>query len=136
WILIEVPGVHKLMEKILPRPIVKDNVKVLYGDQSKVTDELVGLYYNMTLHSGNRGSLQKRLAIAKNEDASREIEKISHPTLLIWGSLDPLIPENIGHIFNRKIEGSKLVVLEGVGHMPQEESPEVTVKNLKEFLDH
>lgn len=134
WILIEIPGINKLMEKILPRPIIFDSVKKLYGDPTKVTSELVDRYYDITLHSGNRLALQKRLAIAKNEDMVDDIKKISHPTLLIWGSLDPLIPKDVGLIFNQNILHSEFVVLEGVGHMPQEESPIETIRAMKEFL--
>ncbi len=42
------------------------------------------------------------------------------PSLVIWGTEDKWINENIGARFHRKLENSKLIMIEGAGHCPME----------------
>lgn len=71
------------------------------------------------------------------EELTAQYPTISVPTLLIWGRNDRVIPLSIAEQLNRDIPNSKLVVLDNVGHVPQEEKPEETIAALLNFLnDH
>jgi 2-hydroxymuconate-semialdehyde hydrolase len=50
--------------------------------------------------------------------------RLGMPTLLIWGDLDQVTPLPEGKALQRLIPNSELVVLPGIGHMPQLESTE------------
>ena len=56
------------------------------------------------------------------------------PTLIVWGDNDGVIPVSHGHDAHERIETSQLVILEGVGHFPHVESPEVFTDTLLDFL--
>jgi pimeloyl-ACP methyl ester carboxylesterase len=58
---------------------------------------------------GQRVDAEDRLYLAK-----------SLPVLIVWGDRDPIIPVNHAH---EAIPGSRLVVFDGVGHLPQFEAP-------------
>jgi pimeloyl-ACP methyl ester carboxylesterase len=45
------------------------------------------------------------------------------PVLLVWGKLDDITPLAQGEDLARRFVGSKLLVLEGVSHIPQLEDP-------------
>ncbi|WP_449462028.1 alpha/beta hydrolase [Tardisphaera miroshnichenkoae] len=53
-----------------------------------------------------------------------DISRINVPTLLVWGSDDRLIPVELGRLLSSRIRGSKMVVLNGLGHEPMLEDPE------------
>ena len=57
------------------------------------------------------------------------------PTLIIWGERDDIIPVSHAHAAHRAIPGSRLVVIDGVGHFPQIEEPEQFVEALVGFID-
>ena len=57
------------------------------------------------------------------------------PTLIIWGERDDIIPVSHAHADHRAIPGSRLVVIDGVGHFPQIEEPEQFVEALVGFID-
>ena len=57
------------------------------------------------------------------------------PVLIIWGARDPIIPVSHGRHAHEAIAGSRLEVLDGVGHMPQLEAPLRFVDSLERFLD-
>ncbi len=56
------------------------------------------------------------------------------PVLIVWGARDPIIPAHHGEHAHRNIPGSRLEVLEGVGHLPQLEAPSRFVAVLERFL--
>ena len=56
------------------------------------------------------------------------------PVLIIWGERDPIIPAHHGEAAHEAIPGSRLEVFEGVGHMPQLETPARFVDVLEQFL--
>lgn len=57
------------------------------------------------------------------------------PTLIVWGSHDPIIPVSHAHAAHAAIASSRLEVFEGVGHFPHVEAPERFVSVVQEFLD-
>jgi pimeloyl-ACP methyl ester carboxylesterase len=57
------------------------------------------------------------------------------PTLIVWGTLDRLIPIEHARAAHARIPGSRLVVFDEVGHFPQCEAPERLVETLLDFVD-
>jgi pimeloyl-ACP methyl ester carboxylesterase len=56
-------------------------------------------------------------------DASEYLSRIKAPTAVVWGDGDGLIPEEESARMHEEIEGSELIVLPGVGHVPQLQAP-------------
>jgi pimeloyl-ACP methyl ester carboxylesterase len=63
------------------------------------------------------------------------IANIDVPTLILWGSEDRLVPVRLGRRLARTLPRAELVVLPGVGHVPQFEAPEGTRDRILRFLD-
>ena len=65
----------------------------------------------------------------------RRLASIKCPTLVIWGANDRVIPPVYGDTFHRQIANSRLVKLEGTGHMPMFEKHEEWARSICEFLE-
>jgi pimeloyl-ACP methyl ester carboxylesterase len=57
------------------------------------------------------------------------------PTLIVWGSRDPLIPVEHAHAAHEAIPGSRLEIFDDVGHFPHCEAPERFADALTEFVE-
>lgn len=57
------------------------------------------------------------------------------PTMIIWGDEDPIIPVSHAYAAHEAIPGSRLEILEGVGHFPHLERPERFVELLLDFVE-
>jgi pimeloyl-ACP methyl ester carboxylesterase len=121
------------MEFVLPRGVVQESLRNVYGDPSKVTPELVDRFYELTLRQGNRAALGSRMEQKLSGDES-QIKTLKVPTLIVWGAKDRLIPLENGMRFAADIRNSKLVVFDNLGHVPQEEDAQATVTAVKQFL--
>lgn len=127
------PGLRKVMEFVLPRGVVQESLRNVYGDPSKVTPELVDRFYELTLRQGNRAALGSRMEQKLSGDES-QIKTLKVPTLIVWGAKDRLIPLENGRRFAADIRNSQLVVFDNLGHVPQEEDAQATVKAVRQFL--
>jgi len=86
------------------------------------------------------GSFEYGIAVL--ETWNRDLQKlesvlpqIAHiPTLLIWGSLDRAVYPASAEKLQRRFQNGRLVMFEGVGHLPYEEVPEDFHRALAEFL--
>jgi len=69
----------------------------------------------------------------------RELEsalpRIAHiPSLIMWGGVDNAVDPNSAEILSGQFQNSRLVMLEGVGHLPYEEVPDEFNRTVKKFL--
>lgn len=76
------------------------------------------------------------IATLKNWRANRierDAHQIKHPTLLIWGENDKIVPLRNGEKLHNEIEDSRLVIFKNCGHVPHEEFTDDFVNIVSEF---
>ena len=134
WIVARTPVLGRVTEWILPRSLVAQGLASVYGDPSRVTPELVDRYFELTLREGNRRALRERLQAMTIGEHAERIATIRQPTLLVWGGRDRIFDLGVARAFEQAIPGSRLVVFDTLGHVPQEEDPAASVAPVREFL--
>jgi pimeloyl-ACP methyl ester carboxylesterase len=111
----------------LPRPLHALSLRRMYGDPLRVTDGSLEGYTD-----GLRvpGTVEHILGIVSlwHEDMrilQRELGRISMtPTLLVWGDRDRAVGLPSAERLQAALQRSRLVVVEGAGHIPFEETPD------------
>ncbi|MXR53149.1 alpha/beta fold hydrolase [Halovenus sp. WSH3] len=144
-----------------PRLLIRLVIRDAYGNESKVTPELVRRYHDLLLRPGNRRSV---LEIARNYAADHpggkaddaygyrfpslpssyspsprilddyDIEAVSVPTLFQWGSEDEWLPVSFGKGLAARVPDSHFITYDGVGHVPMEETPVPTARDADRFV--
>ncbi|MGQ4875852.1 MAG: alpha/beta fold hydrolase [Promethearchaeia archaeon] len=71
----------------------------------------------------------------KTHNTRDRLDKIKAPTLLIAGSHDRLTPRNVMELINKKIQNSKLIVLEKAGHFLNISRAEEVNRLILDFLN-
>lgn len=130
----QIPWLRPVMENVLPRSMIESSVRNVYGDPAKVKPELIDRYLELTLRAGNRHALGERFRQSPGGQYAAQIPSVKQPTLILWGGQDRLIPPDNADHFQRDIAGSRLVVFDGLGHVPHEEDPAATVAAVQSFL--
>lgn len=67
-------------------------------------------------------------------DLREKLELIIAPTLVIWGDCDGLLPVELAHELHHRIPQSQLRIIDGAGHNPMWEAPEVFNEVVLRFL--
>jgi pimeloyl-ACP methyl ester carboxylesterase len=70
-----------------------------------------------------------------NDDVTALLPRVSCPTLVIWGELDPLLPLQHGAALARRIPGARLAVIRDAAHNPMADRPTEFNRALIDFLE-
>ena len=122
------------MRFVLPKALVKMALKPAYADPAALTDARLDRYYDLIRAPGARRALIARWEQSVRFDPTERLRSIRAPTLILWGEEDHVIPFANAADYARDIPGAELVPLPGVGHLPQEEAPAVSLAALERFL--
>lgn len=128
------PAFMKILKNGVPRFLVKRYVVNSYGKKVNVSEYEINRYYGLINREGNLMSLFKIASQSVNAKPKR-IKKVKHKTLIMWGTLDRIIPVQDGFQFNKDIKNSRLVIYKGAGHMPHVEEAEKSLVDLIGFLE-
>ena len=120
---------------MLPRKLVERSVRAVYGDPARIQPEVFERYFELTLREGNRAALRQRFQQMTPGANSAQIRQLRLPTLILWGEQDHLIPPRFAQAFAQDIPASRLVLLPGLGHIPQEEDPQASLTAVLAFLN-
>lgn len=136
--VLTVPLLGPLFQAIAPLSFqVRTVLRIAFHNDALIDDDLVGAYVAPLRMPGGRRALRDtaRQVVPNDIDAvSRRYGSIDVPTLLIWGRHDTIVPLAVGERLHAAIPGSRLVVLDDCGHVPQEETPEHVRPVVRAFL--
>ena len=129
------PAVMGMIQFCLPKYLVRKSIEPAFFDSSALSDRLVDRYYDMLRAPGVRSAILERANQTVYTDPVPRLRKITAPTLLIWGENDRMIPSSNAQSYAHVLMSSKTVLLPNLGHLPQEEQPEVALAHVSDFLN-
>lgn len=139
WIrlLARTPIVNRVFWKITPREFLRLHLEQTFTDDRLVTDSLVQRHLDLLLRPGNRKAFTDRIQVSTNRPPVEDyIQRITIPTLILWGAEDTRISPQYAYEFHRRLPQSLLKIYQNTGHWPQQENPGQTVHDVVEFLEN
>ncbi len=119
------------------RPLHRYSIRRMYGDPQRLSADTLRGY---SLPLAREGVFEHAVQIARNWHSDMaELKRVlpgaaNIPTLIIWGSKDRLVEPSSAQVLNRHLKNSRVIVMEGAGHLPYEECPEEFVSLVNAFL--
>jgi pimeloyl-ACP methyl ester carboxylesterase len=104
---------------------VKNILLQAYAQRETVTDELVDILMTPAKDPGAAAVFLAFTAYSSGPLPEDLLSIISCPVIILWGTADPWEPINLGRELANFPQVQKFIPLEGVGHCPQDESPEL-----------
>lgn len=130
-----------IFERVKQKESLKNILSSVYSNKESVDDELVEIIKNP---AEGEGALDAFVAIVTGPPGPNPVQlmpKITIPVLILWGDDDPFTPLDgpVGKYFSSlpTSQGSDnvtLFVLEGVGHCPHDDRPELVHEKLLPWL--
>jgi pimeloyl-ACP methyl ester carboxylesterase len=142
-VLLLLPGVPTLAERrmagIAPEAHVRQMIRMCFGDPKQVPRQRVEQavaemreradqpWADRALTRSMRGLITSYLRVGR-ANAWRAARALRPPTLVLWGSRDKLVDPVLAPRLAAAVPDSRLLVLEGVGHVAMLEAPEPTAR--------
>lgn len=133
--LAATPGINQLLRFITPRSLVEQSLSQSVSNQDVVTPEAVDRYWELLRYPGNRAATLERFGEARVVYDQDQIAALDVPTLVMWGDEDALIPVEAGRWYDEHLPNSVLVEYVGIGHLPQEEAPDQSARDVRNWLE-
>ena len=130
----QVPATMGLMRWIAPRWLLRMNLEPGYFQSDALTEENLSRYHDLMRAPGARAAMLARLQQTTLLEPQPLLQKISAPTLLVWGREDAMIPFANAADYQRDIANHKLLALEKMGHLAMEENPQLALPGVLQFL--
>jgi 3-oxoadipate enol-lactonase len=119
-------GMGAVVDAMLP--------KLLAPSTRERTPEVADRVRSMMLGTNPSGAAAALRGMAARRDQTELLSEINVPTLIVVGTEDALTPPSDSETMHANIEGSRLVKIEGAGHVSNVERPEDFNRALGEFL--
>lgn len=131
---MDVPATLGLMRHVLPKPLLRMNLESAYARPEALSDAVTTRYHDLILAPGARQAMLDRLRQTVLQEPLPLLRQIKAPTLLVWGEADAMIPLSNAQDYLQALQSSRLVSWPQVGHLPQEEAAELSLKAVADFL--
>lgn len=140
------PAIFRLLRNPVAGPLMRDldntslirrGLEASFYDPTLVDDAMTARYSELSRLPGHRDILLQLMLNHRSRALASDatLAAIRAPTLILHGDADRLVAPEAAQRFNRAIAGSRLVIFENTGHVPQEEKPEQSAAAVRAFLD-
>ncbi len=88
-------------------------------------------------HLRVQGTMDALIAVVgspRDTDLPRGLKNITTPALILWGEKDMVLPKAHGERLARDLSNARLKIIKEVGHIPNEESPQIVNQAILDFL--
>ena len=134
-VLARTPVLNRVMWTVTPRDVFGLYLESIYSDDRLVRDSLVQRHFDLALRAGNRKAYTDRVSVRDNRPPVDFVERITTPTLILWGAEDAIISPQHAYDFHRRIKGAVLKIYQNTGHWPQEENGGESARDVAAFLE-
>jgi pimeloyl-ACP methyl ester carboxylesterase len=129
------PAIGRFFFKQIANPkTVRKILLQAYADDSAVTDELIEILMKPAQDPGAAEVFLAFTAYSQGPLPEDLLPRLTCPTIFLWGTADPWEAIALGQEFAKFDTVEKFIPLEGVGHCPQDEAPELVNPILLEFI--
>ncbi len=116
-----------------PKTVRKILLKA-YANSTAVTDELVDILTSPSREAGAAAVFLAFTAYSQGPLPEDLLPQLPCPAIILWGSADPWEPIDLGRELANYPQVHKFIPLEGVGHCPQDEAPEIVNPIIQDWI--
>lgn len=111
-------------------------LEAMYGDVSRISPGTLEGYGELIRRKGRGHNLMNILRHWDHDvnAVAAALPRVTAPSLLLWGTRDGAVSPNSADRLQRALRNARTVMLQGLGHLPFEEDPEVFNRLVLDFL--
>lgn len=114
--------------------VIRNILLQAYNRQEAVTDELVEILFKPSQDQGAADVFFAFTRYSQGPLPEDLLPRLSCPTILLWGTEDPWEPIELGRELGNFPTVDQFIPLEGLGHCPQDEAPDIVNPILQAWI--
>jgi pimeloyl-ACP methyl ester carboxylesterase len=130
---LPVPLRERWMELMIRRLFARPD-RMPHGGYAAAANEFIRIYRSSVARMAFFSTL-RHIVMERPESFFASLRRIKQPALIIFGEQDRLVPPRLAVRLAQHLPNSELVVLPGVGHVPQFEATKETLELLTTFFE-
>lgn len=115
--------------------VVEERIPILFPEARRNNPDLLGVARQMAADTGAETFLRQQRALMARIDSRPRLHEIAVPTLLVWGDGDGITTRAQHEEIAAAIQGARLAVIPGAGHLPMLETPGRVIPLLTAFVN-
>ena len=115
--------------------VMRDEMKPQYLSDTPQRDSILDLCMEMALGLGPHVFMEQSRALMDRPDQSDTLRGVDVPALVMCGRDDALCPVSRHELMAELIPKAQLEIIEGAGHLPTLEQPELTNAAIARWLE-
>ncbi|MEL6259777.1 MAG: alpha/beta fold hydrolase [Cyanobacteria bacterium J06626_6] len=128
------PLIRLFFNQLAKPKAVKRILRQAYGRKDAVTDELVSLLLEPAADPGAADVFLAFISYSQGPIPEDLLPQLTCPALIVWGKADPWEPVALARAYADYPAVENFIELDGVGHCPQDEAPELVNPILSEWI--
>lgn len=132
--LLQSPVGRFLSLHYTPRAVIERSALQTVSVKSVMDEAAVDRYWELLRYPGNRRAAGLRAVVEREPEYAGRLGEIEAPTLIIWGAEDRLVLASAAQTFDDAMPNAKVIIYDGIGHLPMEEAPDRTAEDIDAFL--
>ena len=146
--VLSVPGLaenllDRRLRSVTPEQLVREVFNLVCADASRLSPEVVEAHIQLTREREPLGAQNGRAFLQASRSLGLRMadprfwahaRQVKAPVLVVHGELDRLIPISAAREVVRRIPGWQLEVLDGVGHVPMLETPDLFMRTVGDCM--
>jgi len=147
---ISIPGlaeivVDRRVRRLGAERLVQQTISMVAADPARIDPALMEAHVLLTRERGNLGRQNSRAFLQATRSLGlrmadprfwMKVRRVKAPTLVVHGALDRLIPVSAVRDLVRRRPDWTLEVLEGVGHVPMMETPDLFLRVVNQWMTY
>ncbi|KOP80598.1 hypothetical protein AMS59_04270 [Lysinibacillus sp. FJAT-14745] len=121
--MLKRPPKAKMMSRMLGLPLEKLTPELMEGWTKPYSDPNIPYVITKTLADNDTGVISERVG------------ELNMPVLLIYGTVDKLVPHNVFRSYQEALPEAKVEKFENYGHVLMEECPDKLTNSILKFID-
>ena len=132
-------GAGGVLHAVPPAWIASLALRMNFGDPSRIGGDDLDTYTAEAARPGTIDAFlaQQRQLMPSPADVEPWIagyRSLAIPTLILWGTKDRVLSPELGHRLLRDLPHARLVLMDVVGHVPQQEAPQRVLDEVLAFV--
>ncbi|MBL8022167.1 MAG: alpha/beta hydrolase [Leptospirales bacterium] len=128
-----------LIARLSSKRIFRKNMRELWFDKSKLSEEEIDAMWELLTINNGKSALPRITQYLRERELywHRWVGALKKSTLksnILWGNNDPITGGDIARVHHAEMPGSKLRILDNIGHYPMIENPELWARELLDLL--